>query len=459
MASTSVVDIFSILSTPCTTAEERAEICVHAYDGLQTILRDQCSSDYLVDFFDQLCQWRKNRVSALLHEKNVPPLWVTTSIIIEAMLRLITFDLACTAGASWAGLVRVADRVAEQERDAIETARLSGIETDAPIIREHIYKMAAYEHWNSETEKSFDDIGALGCASIICFPYTKAEDDWITNNRPSFNTLRLFERWSTLNAAAAMLRNALEKHEDERAAPHVPEHVPLVLQWARKWKGDLADPHRDLLTERLMRALPGNNACTVLDEATPNFWDSPDKEGAEARMRPYAFFLNISRPDVAGETMKQARESVKTVWDDEETSALLEAAAIASLHYAIQQLCDVKIMNRFVFDDATPMDTLEHIFSFANEKNSLRYVPRLIKSRGSWFVVVPESQIGPRYTCAKAHNWADAVARWCVVLKNGMANGMVARGKCANNTILSILGQTAQNRPKDPLRAALAGNI
>lgn len=456
----SPTEVFRILTEPAFTAEKRALACENVYDALEHILQHQCSTEFLEGFFQQLCQLRRNRVYYLLQEKGAPPKCVLSSIIVEAMLRLITFDLACSVGEKWADLVRVTDRIARQEQRSIESARANGIETDVTVIRPHLYRMASYHNWNSGDEKAFDDVGALGCASLICFPYTKPEDDdWFINGRPSFTALRICERWSTINAAAAMLRNELEKNEDSGIAPFVEEHVPLVIKWTRRWKGDLADPHRDLLGERLLRALPDENACTPLDEATPNYWDSEEKEGTQAKTQPYAFRLNNSRPDRVNDIIKNSRESIKTVWDEPDDSTLLEAAAVATLHHSIQQLCDVKIIDRFIFDDCTPIETLAHLKNLNNEKNSIRYVPRLIRSRGTWFVVLPSPDISPNFKCARTNNWADAIARWCVLLKDGNAKGMIARGMSAENTVLSILGQNVQSKFKDPIRAALAGNI
>lgn len=440
--------------------EERAELCFQLNDVLMQILRARCEIQYLKEFFKRMCSWRRDKIFALIEPKiifNTPPLWTSSWFIVECFLRLIVFDLACAIGKDWAQEVTIKNIVAKEEANIIERARLSGLETRIHVIRSALYHSTEVQQWK-ETN-SFDDICALGCASVVCFPNEGVEDEWILNGRPTFTALRVFERCSTIFAAAGMVHEILEANENtDNFALEDPTHTAATLQWARRWKGDLADPHRDLLTERLLRALP-ENGCTPLDEATPAYWDSPDREGAEARVRPYAFYLNTSRPDIAGESMKKAREYTKTVWDEPEESILFEAAAIASLHHAIQQVCDVRILNRFVFDDNTPFLVLEHFRFLAEEKNATRYVPRLVRSRGVWFVLLPVPEVSAEFQCVRARNWADAIARWCVLLRDGRAKGFMARGKNASNTIASVLNQNAREVNKDPLRAALAGKI
>lgn len=451
---------FELLDRIALKPEERTELCFRLNDTLMHLLHARCEIHYLNDFFKRLCSWRRDKIFALIEPKiidNAPPLWISSWYIIECFLRLIVFDLACATGKEWIRGIALKNIMEKEEANIIERARVSGLETKVSVVRSALFRSTEVLQWKEPL--SFDDICALGCASVVCFPNEDADDDWILNGRPTFTALRVFERCSTIFAAAGIVREILEANENtEDFALEDQAHTAATVQWARRWKGDLADPHRDLLTERLLRALP-EGGCTPLDEATPAYWDSPDREGAEARVRPYAFYLNTSRPDIAGESMKKAREYTKTVWDEPEDSPLFEAAAIASLHHAIQQVCDVRILNRFVFDDNTPFSVLSHFRSLSEEKNATRYVPRLMRSRGVWFVLLPVPEVSAEFQCVRARNWADAIARWCVLLRDGRAKGFMARGKNANNTIASVLNQNAREVTKDPLRAALAGKI
>lgn len=271
------------------------------------------------------------------------------------------------------------------------------------------------------------DAGAAldGFARFVAFG-TDEEDDWVEGGRPSLAALRAGERLSALAAASAEAARFLREHAAPLPFEDDEEEARRVLDWLRAWAGaDLAEAHRERLAERFV-------AVTPLDLHAPAVADAPERDGAEARLRPRAFALSVSRPDVAGAAVAWAREATKRAFED---PALEEAAGLATLAYAVQQACQVELDGAFVFWDDRPLETVAHLQRLSAERGATRRVPRLVRSGGAWHLVVGGTQVPQTF---EMDSWASAVGAWCRRVRDE-ADGMLGRGRNASNAVQSIL--------------------
>jgi hypothetical protein len=448
---TSTIDALSKPKIP-TDDEQCARLCATMYEALDNLLETPCASINVGKAFRALCIWRGHRVNAsvtVAARASAPHLWTTLWFIVECQVRLWVVSMARDFGPTWTSEIEGEHPLAQSETLVVEHARIAPEiqRLRASDVIKHVWRAA--DTWDDAT-KRWDMELAMSVSVFACYEGVPSEDDndeWSADGKPTLNGLRVCERTSTLAGASSTLAELLRKNlcfecdADDSA-------VVRVEEWVRAWgRTDIADGMRDLLIERLLRS-PGGG-CTALDFQCPNVVDSDERQGSEARMRPNAFALAVSRPDDAQDKIKRMRDLVRTVWDEDPTSSFFENVAISCLSYAVQQVCDVSLCGRYIFDDASPLEALGHLVELCKERSATRFVPRLFRSERSWYVVVPTpmgaEDLGT-YTTYKTEKWQCAIVEWCRLAKQN-AQGVLARGKIATSVLDQILSQPPAKRP------------